>query len=62
MNELITVVNEKPILDSSMVVNLIEIQNKMKELKELEDGYKKAIKEAMEQKGIIKLLDDISGL
>ena len=62
MNELITVVNEKPILDSSMVVNLIDIQNKMKELKELEDNCKKAIKEAMEEKGIIKLLDDISGL
>lgn len=62
MNELITIVDDKPILESGMVLDLIEVQNKMKELKTIEDTYKKAIKEAMEKKGIIKLADEIRGL
>ena len=33
MNELITIVDDKPILESGMVLDLIEVQNKMKELK-----------------------------
>lgn len=62
MNELITIVDDKPILESGMVLDLIEVQNKMKELKTIEDTYKKAIKEAMEEKGIIKLADETRGL
>ena len=62
MNELITIVNDKALLDSEMVQSLITVEKQIKELKEIQDTYKKAIKEAMEQKNIIKLLDEISGL
>ena len=62
MKDLIIIENDKPILESGMVDNLIEIENKIKELKDIQDGYKKAIKEAMESKGVIKITDEISGL
>ena len=62
MNELITIVNDKALLDSEMVQSLITVEKQIKELKEIQDTYKKAINEAMEQKNIIKLLDEISGL
>ncbi len=62
MNELITIVNEKALLDSEMVQSLILVEKQIKELKEIQDTYKKAIKEAMEAKNIIKLLDEITGL
>lgn len=62
MNELITIKNEKAILDTKMVDDLILIEKQIKELKEIQDTYKKAIKEAMEEKNVIKLLDEISGL
>ncbi len=62
MNELITIVDEKPILATSMVLDLINLQVRMKELKDEEENYKKIIKESMEQKGIIKLTDEINGL
>lgn len=62
MNELIKVVNDKAILDTKMIESLILVENQIKELKEIQDTYKKAIKEAMEEKNIIKLLDEISGL
>ena len=62
MNELITVTEGKAILDSQMVKDLILVEKQIKELKEIQDNYKKAIKEAMEEKNIIKLLDEISGL
>lgn len=62
MNELITITEEKAILDSQMVNDLILVEKQIKELKEIQDNYKKAIKEAMEEKNIIKLLDEISGL
>ena len=45
MNELITMVDEKPVLENKMVMNLINIQTKIKELKEQEENYKKIIKE-----------------
>lgn len=62
MNELITMVDEKPVLENKMVMNLINIQTKIKELKEQEENYKKIIKEAMEEKEIIKISDEINGL
>ena len=62
MNELITIVNDKALLDSEMVHSLILVEKQIKELKEIQDTYKKAIKEAMEAKNIIKLLDEITGL
>ncbi len=62
MKDLITIVNDEPILESKMVQDLITIEKSIKELKEMEDKCKKAIKEAMEKKGIIKVTDEISGL
>lgn len=62
MSELITVVEDRAILDTKMVEDLIIVEKQIKELKVIQDTYKKAIKEAMEQKNIIKLLDDIKGL
>ena len=62
MNELITIVNDKALLDSEMVQSLILVEKQIKELKEIQDTYKKTIKEAMEAKNIIKLLDEITGL
>jgi hypothetical protein len=62
MKDLIVIENNKPILASRMVDNLIDIEKKIKELKAIQDGYKKTIKEAMEAKGVIKIADEITGL
>ncbi len=62
MKDLIVIENDTPILESGMVDNLIDIEKRIKELKTIQDGYKKAIKEAMEDKGIIKIADEITGL
>ena len=62
MNNLITIENEKPILKEDMVLKVIEIEDKIKQLKNIQDEYKKQIMSAMEEKGVIKILDDISGL
>lgn len=62
MNNLITIENEKPILKEDMVLKVIEIEDKIKQLKNIQDEYKKQIMSAMEEKGVIKILDDVSGL
>lgn len=62
MNNLITIENEKPILKEDMVLKVIEIEDKIKHLKNIQDEYKKQIMGAMEEKGVIKILDDVSGL
>lgn len=62
MNNLIRVENDKPILEAGMVSKIIQVESEMKALKEVYDGYKSAIKKAMEEKGIIKIIDDINGL
>lgn len=62
MNNLITIENEKPILKEDMVLKVIEIEDKIKQLKNIQDEYKKQIMDAMEEKGVIKILDDVSGL
>lgn len=62
MDKLITIQDDKAILQDGMVNNLIDIENKIKELKKVQDNYKKVIKEAMEQQGIIKVVDEITGL
>ena len=58
MKDLIVIENDTPILESGMVDNLIDIEKRIKEIKTIQDGYKKAIKEAMEDKGIIKIADE----
>lgn len=62
MNSLITIENEKPILKEEMVLKIIEIEDKIKQLKAIQDDYKKEIMSAMEEKNVIKILDDTSGL
>lgn len=62
MNNLITIENEKPILKEDMVLKVIEIEDKIKQLKNIQDEYKKQIMGAMEEKGVVKILDDVSGL
>ncbi len=62
MNSLITIENEKPILKEEMVLKIIEIEDKIKQLKSIQDDYKKEIMSAMEEKNVIKILDDTSGL
>ena len=41
MNNLITIENEKPILKEDMVLKVIEIEDKIKQLKNIQDEYKK---------------------
>ena len=62
MNNLITLREDKPILKEDMVLKVIEIEDKIKQLKNIQDEYKKQIMGAMEEKGVIKILDDVSGL
>ncbi len=62
MNNLITLRDDKPILKEDMVLKVIEIEDKIKQLKNIQDEYKKQIMGAMEEKGVIKILDDVSGL
>ena len=62
MNELITVIEDKAILDTDMVNSLILVEKQIKELKDIQETYKKAIKEAMEEKNVIKVSDEINGL
>ena len=43
MKDLIVIENDKPILASRMVDNLIDIEKKIKELKAIQDGYKNCL-------------------
>jgi len=62
MNEIIKVVDKKPILNESIVNDLLQVEKTLKELKKIEDNYKKVIKEEMEKLNIIKIVDEISGM
>ena len=62
MNNLIRIENDKPILKDDMVLKVIEIEDKIKQLKTVQDAYKEQIRTAMEEKGVIKILDDTTGL
>lgn len=62
MNNLIRIENDKPILKDDMVLKVIEIEDKIKQLKTIQDAYKEQIRTAMEEKGVIKILDDTTGL
>ena len=62
MNNLITLREDKPILKEDMVLKVIEIEDKIKQLKAIQDEYKKEIMTAMEDKGVIKLVAEITGL
>lgn len=62
MNELIKVENDTAILESKMVEDLITVELQIKELKKIQDAYKETIRKAMEEKGVIKLADETTGL
>ena len=62
MNELIKIENDTAILENKMVQDLITVEQRIKELKKIQDSYKEAIRKAMEEKGVIKLVDEIAGL
>ena len=63
MNNLIIIADKnKPILREDMVQEVLEIEEQIKQLKQVQDNYKKAIMNAMEEKGVIKLTDEITGL
>ena len=62
MNDLIKIENDTAILENKMVLDLISVEQKIKELKKVQETYKEQIKKAMEDKGVIKLTDEIRGL
>lgn len=62
MNDLIKIENDTAILENKMVQDLITVEQRIKELKKIQDSYKESIRKAMEDKGVIKLVDEISGL
>lgn len=62
MNELIKIENDTAILESKMVEDLITVELQIKELKKIQDAYKETIRKAMEEKGVIKLADETTGL
>lgn len=62
MNELIKLENDTAILESKMVEDLITVELQIKELKKIQDAYKETIRKAMEEKGVIKLADETTGL
>lgn len=62
MNEIIRIIDEKPLLEQNMVNDLIQVEKTLKELKKIEETYKKAIKEAMEKLNVVKITDEITGL
>lgn len=62
MNELIKIENDTAILENKMVEDLITVELQIKELKKIQDAYKETIKKAMEEKGVIKLADETTGL
>ena len=62
MNELIVIKDDKAILKSEMVRNILDIESKINELTDIYNLYKKSIQEEMEKKNIIKITDETSGL
>ena len=46
MNNLIRIENDKPILKDDMVLKVIEIEDKIKQLKTIQDAYKEQIRTA----------------
>ncbi len=62
MNDLIKIENDTAILETKMVEDLITIEQQIKELKKVQDAYKETIRKAMEEKGVIKLTDETTGL
>ena len=62
MNEIITIVDGKVLLDSQLSEKIIAVEKQLKELKNIQDTYKKVIKEAMEEKCIKKIINEVEGI
>ena len=62
MNEIITIVDGKVLLDSRLSEKIIAVEKQLKELKNIQDTYKKVIKEAMEEKCIKKIINEVEGI
>ncbi len=62
MNKLIRFQDDVAMLDQEFVLKIIGVEEKIKELKEIQDEYKKELMRAMSEKGIVKLVDDITGM
>ena len=62
MNKLIRFQDDVAMLDQEFVLKIIGVEEKIKELKEIQDEYKKELMKAMSEKGIVKLVDDITGM
>lgn len=62
MKDLIRIENDTAILENKMVQDLITVEQKIKELKKIQDTYKETIRKAMEEKNLIKLADETTGL
>lgn len=58
MQDLITIVNNEAVLESSAIETLISLEERIKKIKAMQDEYKVAIKKAMEEKGVISLKSD----
>ncbi|MGN1312237.1 MAG: hypothetical protein ACI4U4_04445 [Bacilli bacterium] len=62
MKDLIRIENDTAILENKMVQDLITVEQRIKELKKIQDTYKETIRKAMEEKNLIKLVDETTGL
>ncbi len=58
MNDLIKVENGTALLDEEVMLNIVDFENKIKEIKAAEDELKQRILEEMESKNIIKIDTD----
>lgn len=62
MTELIKVENGISVLDAETSRKIAEFERQIKAIEEQEKALKEAIKTEMEQRGIIKLEDEVNGL
>lgn len=62
MNEIIRMENGITVLDAETSGKIAEFERQLKAIKEQEENLKKAILEEMENKGIIKVEDEINGI
>jgi len=62
MKNNITLINGTAVLDSNIVKDLVQFEKQMRELKEIQDNYKQLIKNEMEEKNILRIIDEVTGL
>lgn len=62
MDNLIIYEKGEPMLNLEVANNILAIEKKMRELKEIQDENKRLLKDAMLEKGILKIQNEILGL